>query len=74
MNLSKSVWIKIRTSYKNTFEELHLAIQEDFNFDNDHLYEFYIGRNKRTAIIYTGNPYSEIEDYITIGEVTIYKG
>lgn len=26
----------------NTFEDLHLAIQKSLNFDNDHIYEFYI--------------------------------
>ena len=75
VNLSKSIWRKIRMSYENTFEELHLAIQEAFNFDNDHLYEFYIGGNRRTAkMIFTGNPYSGIEDDIAIGEAAIYKG
>ncbi|HCS11171.1 MAG TPA: hypothetical protein DIV40_06925 [Clostridiales bacterium] len=75
VSLSKNIWRKIRMSYKNTFEDLHLAIQEVFNFDNDHLYEFYIGGSRRTAkIIYTGNPYDGVEDDTYIGEAGIYTG
>ena len=75
VKLSKGIWRKIRMSHENTFEELHLAIQEAFNFDNDHLYEFYIGGSRRTAkIIFTGDPSGGIENDITLGEMAIYKG
>jgi len=30
-----------------TLEELHCYIQEVVAFDNDHLYDFYIGKNAR---------------------------
>ncbi len=29
-------------------EDLHLAIQDTVGFDNDHLYEFYVARTKRS--------------------------
>ena len=75
VSLSKSIWRKIRMSHENTFEDLHLAIQDAFNFDNDHLYEFYIGGNRRTTnIIYTGNPYDGIEEDIAIGKSGLYQG
>ncbi|MBU3129827.1 plasmid pRiA4b ORF-3 family protein [Clostridium tagluense] len=75
VSLSKSLWRKIRMSHRNTFEDLHLAIQSAFNFDNDHLYDFYIGGNRRTAkITYAGNPQEGIVDDITIGEASLYKG
>lgn len=75
VSLSKGVLRKIRMSYENTFEDLHLAIQEAFNFDNNHIYAFYIGGNRRTAkTIYTGNPYNGIENDVAIGEAAIYKG
>jgi hypothetical protein len=62
-------------SHKNTFEDLHLAIQDAFNFDNDHLYEIYIGGSRQTAkITYTGDPYKGVENDVTMGEVDIYKG
>jgi hypothetical protein len=31
----------------STLEDLHLAIQEAVSFDNDHLHDFYAGRNYR---------------------------
>ncbi len=30
-----------------SLEELHLAIQDALNFDNDHMYEFFIARTER---------------------------
>lgn len=75
VSLCKTIWRKIRMSHKSDFEDLHLAIQEAFNFDNDHLYEFYIGGNRRTAnIIYTGHPYGGIEDDVSMDEANLYKG
>jgi len=34
------VWRKITIFAKDSLEELHMAIQDAFGFDNDHLYEF----------------------------------
>lgn len=39
-------WRKIQISKKSTLEDLHLAIQDVFEFDNDHLYCFFMD-NKR---------------------------
>jgi len=36
------VWRKIEISADQTLEALHLAIQSAFEFDNDHLYSFYM--------------------------------
>ncbi len=33
----------------STLDELHFAIQEAVDFDNDHLYAFYIARNERSG-------------------------
>ncbi|WP_373844948.1 plasmid pRiA4b ORF-3 family protein [Clostridium sp.] len=75
VSLSRGLWRKIKMSYKNTFEDLHNIIQKAYDFDNDHLYEFYIGRNRRTAkITYAGNPYEGIVNDIAIGEASLYKG
>lgn len=38
--------IEIHSS--STLEELHLAIQKAANFDNDHMYQFYIARTERS--------------------------
>jgi len=47
VSLSKTVWRKINLSYKHTLANLHKVIQEAFSFDDDHLYAFYLGGNKR---------------------------
>ena len=38
----------IRDSADDTLEDLHFAIQKAVNFDNDHMYEFRIGRTERS--------------------------
>jgi hypothetical protein len=38
----------IRCTSEHTFEDLHMAIQDAFNLDNDHLYVFYPNSNKRS--------------------------
>ncbi|MCP4988106.1 MAG: plasmid pRiA4b ORF-3 family protein [Colwellia sp.] len=41
-------WIRvIEVKEDFTLEQLHYYIQEIVAFDNDHLYEFYIGKNTR---------------------------
>jgi len=42
VSLGKKCYRIIRCLPKHTFEDLHLAIQEAFEFDNDHLYSFYL--------------------------------
>jgi len=34
----------IRMNQRNSLYDLHMMIQEAFGFDNDHLYEFYVGK------------------------------
>lgn len=51
VGLSKTVWRKINLAYKHTFGDLHNAIQEAFEFDNDHLYAFFIGGNREKEYI-----------------------
>jgi len=38
----------IEIDSSSTLEDLHLAIQDAVDFDNDHLYEFYISRTARS--------------------------
>lgn len=77
VSLSKTIWRKINLSYKHTFGDLHNAIQEAFEFDNDHLYAFYMGGNRRTGkAIYC--EYADHEDLIaettTIESLNLYQG
>lgn len=48
----------------DTLEDLHFAIQRAVKFDNDHMYEFRIGRNQRSGNLQvfddeTGNVYTQ---------------
>jgi len=68
------VWRTIAVSHKHTLEDLHLAIQHAFKFDNDHLYAFYMD----------GRPYSHdryedprgdegpFADEAAVGELDLY--
>lgn len=60
--LSKKCYRTIRCSPKHTFEDLHLAIQDAFEFDNDHLYSFYLD-GKRYSRYAINSPYSEEPPY-----------
>lgn len=56
VSLTRSCWRKISVSNRHTLGQLHDAIQEAFDFDDDHLYAFYIGGNHRTGKpIYSSN-------------------
>lgn len=73
VSLSKTLWRKIKLSGKHTLCDLHDAIQDAFDFDNDHLYAFYIGGNRST-----GKPiYCEVaydgEDGLVIEETSIQE-
>ncbi len=54
--LNDKVWRKIRMSSEESLESLHLAIQDAFLFDNDHLHSFYLKGGSR--IIIGVNPWS----------------
>ena len=60
--LGKKCYRVIRCAPQHTFEELHLAIQEAFDFDNDHLYSFYLD-GKMYSGYAISHPYSEKPPY-----------
>ena len=47
------IWRKIALSDEHTLDDLHLAIQEAFDFDNDHLYAFYMDTRRRSENCYS---------------------
>lgn len=49
ISISKNCWRKIKVSHLHTLDDLHFAIQDAFDFDNDHLYAFYVNGNRRTG-------------------------
>jgi hypothetical protein len=42
MKYDKRIWRKIEVLGSQTLDDLHVAIQEAFNFDADHLYSFFM--------------------------------
>jgi len=83
---NKGIWRTISLSHKHTLEDLHLAIQKAFDFDNDHLHAFYINGNSRTGKEIKGYPYGYgmdedfydddelTSDRVTIEDLKLYKG
>lgn len=74
--MDKAVWRKIKLSYKHTLEDLHLCIQKAFDFDNDHLYSFFMdgkrySRDAYHSVFGDEAPYS---DEAVIGNLDLYKG
>ncbi|OOM76111.1 plasmid pRiA4b ORF-3-like protein [Clostridium puniceum] len=77
VSLSKTIWRKIDLSYKHTLGDLHSAIQKAFKFDDDHLYAFYMGGNRKTGktinckyVEHEG----DIAENTTIESLELYKG
>lgn len=74
--LEKSVWRKIKLSHNHTLHDLHLAIQDAFDFDNDHLYSFFMDGKRYSRNAYH-NPFGDEEpfaDEAVIGELGLYLG
>jgi len=74
--LEKSVWRKIKLSHKHTLEDLHLCIQEAFDFDNDHLYSFFMDGKRYSDDAYHSFFGDEppFTDEAVIGKLDLYKG
>lgn len=74
--LNTAIWRKIKLSHKHTLEDLHLYIQEAFDFDNDHLYSFFMNGKRYSDDAYHSTYGDEppfAEDAV-IGELGLYKG
>lgn len=78
--LDSDVWRTIRISGDETLETLHNAIQFAFEFDNDHLYAFYLklpGKKGRAAEFVIEAPYCQGEhpaDEIALLELNLLIG
>ena len=74
--LDKITWRKIKLSHQHTLEALHLSIQEAFDFDNDHLYSFFMDGKRYSEDAYHSSwgdeePFAE---NAVIGELGLYTG
>ncbi|UZW13472.1 hypothetical protein OSC52_16750 [Clostridium pasteurianum] len=75
ISLGRNNWAKIKLSSQHSLEDLHNSIQEAFDFDNDHMYAFFMdgkawSNNKFTCSYDEEGPYV---DEVKIGELNIYE-
>lgn len=76
VSVSPGVWRKIQLSHLHTLLDLHEAIQDAFDFDDDHLYSFFMDARMYSRNAYE-SPNSENGPYVnevTIGELELYEG
>jgi len=76
VSLSRGRWRKIEMAAKHTLHQLHIAIQEAFAFDDDHMYCFFMDNKKWSYDRYESpldedGPYA---DEVMIGELELYPG
>jgi hypothetical protein len=70
------VWRKILLSHLHTLLDLHKAIQDAFDFDDDHLYSFFMDAKRYSKNAYE-SPFSENGPYVdevNISELELYEG
>ncbi len=70
------VWRKIMLSHLHTLLDLHNSIQDAFDFDDDHLYSFFMDAKRYSRNAYE-SPNSENGPYVdevNIGELELYEG
>ncbi|MCK5206876.1 MAG: plasmid pRiA4b ORF-3 family protein [Cyclobacteriaceae bacterium] len=70
------IYRKIAMSSDSTLEELHWIIQEAFDFDNDHLYAFFMDGKPWSHNAYNSPDGSEgpFTDEVTLGELKLKPG
>lgn len=64
-------WREIEIADDQTFHDLHLAIQRAFDWDNDHLYAFYMGKRPYDSKTEIGAPMSDCDqeaDQVTLAD------
>ena len=74
--LNKKIWRRIETAARHTLEDLHWAIQDAFDFQDDHLYSFFMdgilwSEERFACPEEDEGPYS---NEVRIGELSLYKG
>lgn len=75
VSLNRGVWAKIQLSSHHTLENLHNSIQSAFDFDNDHLYSFFMDGKRWSHNRFT-SPYDDEGphvDEVKIGELALYE-
>ena len=73
----RKVWRMLEAPDDATLEDVHLAIQDAFNWDNDHLYAFFLGGSTRDHMTRVDGPFMDAGlfggdmTYPTADEVTL---
>lgn len=76
VSLGRGVWRKIEMAAKHNLHQLHLAIQDAFELDDDHLYSFFMDNKKWSDDCYN-SPLDEKgskANEVRIGELGLYPG
>lgn len=76
ISLRRGVWRRIELAANHSLHDLHREIQEAFEFDDDHLYAFFMDYKKWSSDCYNSpdddnGPYA---DEIAIGNLNLYLG
>lgn len=76
VSLDESIWRKIALSGEHALEDLHLAIQDAFRFDNDHLYAFFMDGKRwpKDAFYHPHCDEGPYADQISLGEMELVLG
>lgn len=76
VSLRGGLWRRIEISAHDTLLNLHRSIQEAFEFDNDHLYAFFMDGKRWSREMFTSPSDEEGPhvDQVRIGELGLYVG
>jgi hypothetical protein len=72
-----NVWRTIALSGKHSLEDLHLVIQDAFDFNNDHLYSFSLDHRRLSPRKSFNDPRASeppFADEAIVGQMSFYKG
>ena len=59
----KKIWRRVQVNGEESLYELHKIIQESVNFDNDHLFAFYLTGDKYNSEgRFSGSPFGALDD------------
>ncbi|HEY3319787.1 MAG TPA: hypothetical protein VGP72_04850 [Planctomycetota bacterium] len=74
VSLGKETWRTIAMSGEHTLDDLHMAIQSAFKFDNDHLYGFYMDNKRYSKNCYNDSRGEEgpFADEAVIGQLDVW--